>query len=95
MPSVSASIGLATVLPLPSLTVTVAWLTELANIEPEIVTAVGVVVGVVVVGVVSALLHATSVAIDADITVNGKVISEEHVHFEQLPEHLINWITVK
>lgn len=32
---------------------------------------------------------------DAGISVAGKVISEEHVHYEQLPEHLINWITIK
>lgn len=33
--------------------------------------------------------------IDAGMTVSGKVVSEEHIHFEQLPEHLINWISVK
>lgn len=33
--------------------------------------------------------------VNANMTVTGKVISEEHVHFEQLPEHLINWITTK
>lgn len=33
--------------------------------------------------------------IDAGMSVTGKVISEEHIHYEQLPEHLINWITVK
>lgn len=33
--------------------------------------------------------------IEADMSVTGKVISEEHVHYEQLPEHLINWITTK
>ena len=31
----------------------------------------------------------------ADMSVTGKVISEDYVHYEQLPEHLINWISVK
>jgi len=33
--------------------------------------------------------------IAANISVTGKVISEEFIHYEQLPEHLINWITTK
>ena len=33
--------------------------------------------------------------IEAGISVRGKVISEEHIHYEQLPEHIINWITTK
>lgn len=33
--------------------------------------------------------------IAAGMTVSGKVVSEEHIHYEQLPEHLINWITTK
>lgn len=33
--------------------------------------------------------------VTAGINVSGKVISEEYVHYEELPEHLINWITVK
>ena len=33
--------------------------------------------------------------VEAGISVIGKVISEEHIHYEQLPEHLINWITTK
>lgn len=32
---------------------------------------------------------------EAGISVSGKVVSEEHIHYEQLPEHLINWITTK
>ena len=32
---------------------------------------------------------------EAGMKVTGKVISEEHIHYEQLPEHLINWVTVK
>ena len=32
---------------------------------------------------------------EADISIAGKVVSEEHIHYEQLPEHLINWITTK
>lgn len=33
--------------------------------------------------------------IEAGMTVTGKVLSEEYVHYEDLPEHLINWITIK
>lgn len=33
--------------------------------------------------------------IEANISVSGKVVSEDNIHYEQLPEHLINWITVK
>lgn len=33
--------------------------------------------------------------IDADMVISGKVVSEEHIHYEQLPEHLITWITTK
>lgn len=33
--------------------------------------------------------------VDAGMSVTGKVISEEHIHYEQLPEHLINWVTTK
>lgn len=32
---------------------------------------------------------------EAGISVAGKVVSEEYIHYEQLPEHLINWITTK
>ena len=32
---------------------------------------------------------------EADMTVKGKVVSEEYIHYEQFPEHLINWITTK
>lgn len=32
---------------------------------------------------------------EADITIAGKVVSEEHIHYTQLPEHLINWVTTK
>jgi hypothetical protein len=32
---------------------------------------------------------------EAGISVAGKVVSEEFIHYEQLPEHLINWITTK
>jgi hypothetical protein len=32
---------------------------------------------------------------EANISVAGKIVSEEHIHYEQLPEHLINWIVVK
>ncbi|MFK5913662.1 MAG: YcgN family cysteine cluster protein [Woeseiaceae bacterium] len=32
---------------------------------------------------------------EAGFSVEGKVVSEEHIHYEQLPEHLINWITTK
>jgi uncharacterized cysteine cluster protein YcgN (CxxCxxCC family) len=33
--------------------------------------------------------------IEAGISIAGKVVSEEHIHFEQYPEHLINWVTTK
>jgi uncharacterized cysteine cluster protein YcgN (CxxCxxCC family) len=33
--------------------------------------------------------------IEAGISIAGKAVSEEHIHYTQLPEHLINWITVK
>lgn len=33
--------------------------------------------------------------IEAGISISGKVISEEHIHYKQLPEHLINWVTTK
>ena len=33
--------------------------------------------------------------IEAGMAVAGKVVSEEHIHYEQLPEHLINWVTTK
>ena len=33
--------------------------------------------------------------IDAGISVKGKVVSEEFIHYEQLPEHLVNWVTTK
>lgn len=33
--------------------------------------------------------------IEANISISGKVVSEDNIHYEQLPEHLINWITVK
>ena len=33
--------------------------------------------------------------IEAGVSIIGKVISEEFIHFEQFPEHLINWVTTK
>ena len=33
--------------------------------------------------------------IEAGISIVGKVISEEYIHFEQYPDHLINWVTTK
>lgn len=33
--------------------------------------------------------------IDAGISVVGKVISEDYIHSEQLPEHIITWVTTK
>ena len=33
--------------------------------------------------------------IEAGISIAGKVVSEEHIHYKQLPEHLINWVTTK
>ena len=33
--------------------------------------------------------------INAGISIAGKVISEEYIHYEQYPEHLINWVTTK
>ncbi|GMR15798.1 MAG: YcgN family cysteine cluster protein [Gammaproteobacteria bacterium] len=32
---------------------------------------------------------------EAGITITGKAVSEENIHYEQLPEHLINWVTTK
>ena len=32
---------------------------------------------------------------EANISISGKVVSEDNIHYEQLPEHLINWVTVK
>ena len=32
---------------------------------------------------------------EADISVTGKVVSEEYIHHTEFPEHLINWITTK
>lgn len=32
---------------------------------------------------------------EADMMISGKVVSEEYIHYKQLPEHLINWITTK
>ncbi len=32
--------------------------------------------------------------IEAGISVKDKVVSEEHIHYEQLPEHLIDWIKI-
>lgn len=32
---------------------------------------------------------------EAGIAIAGKAVSEEYIHYEQLPEHLINWITTK
>ena len=32
---------------------------------------------------------------EANMLVSGKVISEEHIHYEQYPEHVIHWITTK
>lgn len=33
--------------------------------------------------------------VDAGISVIGKVVSEEYIHYKQFPEHLINWVTTK
>ena len=33
--------------------------------------------------------------IEAGISIVGKAVSEEHIHYTQLPEHLINWVTTK
>ena len=33
--------------------------------------------------------------IEAGISIAGKVVSEEYIHYEDYPEHLINWITTK
>ena len=33
--------------------------------------------------------------IEAGISIAGKVVSEDNIHYEQLPEHLINWVTTK
>ncbi|MDH5660634.1 MAG: YcgN family cysteine cluster protein [Gammaproteobacteria bacterium] len=33
--------------------------------------------------------------IEAGISIAGKAVSEEHIHYTQLPEHLINWVTTK
>ena len=33
--------------------------------------------------------------IEAGISIAGKVVSEEYIHFEQYPEHLINWVVTK
>jgi len=32
---------------------------------------------------------------EADISVTGKVVSEEYIHHTEFSEHLINWITTK
>ena len=32
---------------------------------------------------------------EAGISIEGKVISEEYIHYKQLPDHLINWVTTK
>jgi len=32
---------------------------------------------------------------EENMLVTGKVISEEHIHYEQYPEHVIHWITTK
>jgi hypothetical protein len=32
---------------------------------------------------------------EAGLTIKGKAVSEEYIHFEQFPEHLINWVTIK
>lgn len=32
---------------------------------------------------------------EADISITGKAVSEENIHYEQLPEHLISWVTTK
>lgn len=33
--------------------------------------------------------------VEAEMTITGKVVSEEYIHYEQLPEHLITWVTTK
>lgn len=33
--------------------------------------------------------------LEADMTVTGKVLSEEYIHYKELPEHLITWVTTK
>ena len=38
--------------------------------------------------------RAESVA-EAGITIKGKAVSEEYIHYEQFPDHIINWVTTK
>lgn len=38
--------------------------------------------------------RAESVA-EAGISIAGKSVSEEYIHYEQFPDHIINWITTK
>jgi hypothetical protein len=33
--------------------------------------------------------------VEAGMSITGKVVSEEHIHYTQFPEHLINWVTTK
>lgn len=33
--------------------------------------------------------------VEAGISVTGKVVSEEYIHYTELPEHLISWVTTK
>ena len=32
---------------------------------------------------------------EAGMSIVGKVVSEEYIHYTQFPEHLINWVTTK
>ena len=32
---------------------------------------------------------------EAGMSITGKVVSEEYIHYTQFPEHLINWVTTK
>ena len=32
---------------------------------------------------------------EAGMSIVGKVVSEEYIHYAQFPEHLINWVTTK
>ena len=32
---------------------------------------------------------------EAGMSIAGKVVSEEYIHYTQFPEHLINWVTTK
>jgi len=33
--------------------------------------------------------------VEAGMSIIGKAVSEEYIHYSQFPEHLINWVTTK